>query len=189
MLWLLLHSACTASNLLSPPSPATLGADTDRTAEASYPKGYSVPYDLMLSNKNSGKGGTGLGGEQSWLWHVFPSNHYMCWGTTCPKVSGRCLTIGSSELIYLFAFLGHIAFAFLIEVPLPWSPVFLLSFYLLPIPQERGVHKKLGGCLVASHGQLIINNWFLERNGKVNSSEILSSLYFQRGIAPPYSRD
>lgn len=62
MLWLLLRSACTASNLLSPPSPATLGADTDRTAEASYPKGYSVPYDLMLSNKNSGKGGTGLGG-------------------------------------------------------------------------------------------------------------------------------
>lgn len=147
MLWLLLHSACTASNLLSPPSPATLGADTDRTAEASYPKGYSVPYDLMLSNKNSGKGGTGLGGEQSWLWHVFPSNHYMCWGTTCPKVSGRCLTIGSSELIYLFAFLGHKAFAFLIKVPLPSSTSLLAFLLFTPHPTGEGSAQEAGWVL------------------------------------------
>lgn len=147
MLWLLLHSACTASNLLSPPSPATLGADTDRTAEASYPKGYSVPYDLMLSNKNSGKGGTGLGGEQSWLWHVFPSNHYMCWGTTCPKVSGRCLTIGSSELIYLFAFLGHTAFAFLIKVPLPSSTSLLAFLLFTPHPTGEGSAQEAGWVL------------------------------------------
>lgn len=189
MLWLLLHSACTASSLFSPPS---LGEDTDRTAETNYPKGYSVPYDLMLSNKNSGKRGAGRGGDTFMVMaHAFPSNHYMRWGTTCPKVSGRCLTIGSSEWISLFAFLDTQLLLSLLKCHYLDPPVFLLSFYFLPIPQEKGVSKRLGGCLAAGQGQLIINNWFLERNGEVNSSDILffCNLSKKRQIAPPYSRD
>lgn len=68
--WLLLHSTHAASKLpvfltLPPPAPRNrvgwgkkLGVDTAGTADTNWPKEYSIPYNIKLSNK------TGVVGEE-----------------------------------------------------------------------------------------------------------------------------
>lgn len=74
----------------------------------------------MLTNKNPVKG-------HSWL------NHLSYEDPAFPKVTDSCLTIGSSELISLFALLGHAAFAFPIKLPLSQSTSLLIFPLFLPI--------------------------------------------------------
>jgi len=51
-----------------------LGGRTAGTADPNRPKGYHIPYNIMLSNKSWGK--KEEGGMLGVMVFVFPSNHY-----------------------------------------------------------------------------------------------------------------
>ena len=55
-----------------------LGGRTAGTADPNRPKGYHIPYNIMLSNKSWGK--KEEGGMLGVMVFVFPSNHYE-WGS------------------------------------------------------------------------------------------------------------
>ena len=90
-----------------------LGGDTSGTADPNCPKGYSMPYDVMLSNKSWGKEGGRGGCSELWCLSsqvTVMHNEALFSG----KGLNICLPMGSSERIPCFALLAHAAFALLI---------------------------------------------------------------------------
>lgn len=58
-----------------------------RTTEPYWPKGYSMPFDIVLSSNNGKrwrKEGTFMV-----IALVFPTSHYMCWGPHSQKAGDR----------------------------------------------------------------------------------------------------
>lgn len=89
-----------------------LGEGTLRTADQNWPKGHSLSYGLMLSNKNWGKGGGGRGD----IWsdgHCIPKESLHVLSPAFLGVSEHfiCLLMRSIELIPYFFLLACVIFA------------------------------------------------------------------------------
>lgn len=60
-----------------------LGGDAAKTADLNCLRGYSIPYDAMLSYRRSRKGG----GRGDIHGYSIPSNPYMCWVPAFPEAA------------------------------------------------------------------------------------------------------
>ena len=119
-----------------------LGGDTARTADPNWPKGYSMPYGVMLSNINLGEEEGRGGCLESWCLSsqvtITHDGALLSW-----RWLNTCLPTGSSEWIPCFALLVRTAFALPIKLSLS-QPMSFLTFTLLilsPIPlgEREGV--------------------------------------------------
>lgn len=95
------------------------------TANPNWPKGYSVPSGMAFGNKSWSRreeGGTFV--AMAFVFHLLSHMHAEA------QLSGKhldtCVLIGSCESVPFPILLGHTAFAFLIELPLP-TPTTLLT--------------------------------------------------------------
>ena len=66
---------CQQGGMSLPQEVRKKGEGTARRADPSWPKGYAMPYDVALSNKNWRKGEEGPFVVKAF---VFQSNHYAC---------------------------------------------------------------------------------------------------------------
>ena len=100
-----------------------LAGDTARTADPNFPKGYSISYGIMLSNKNW-YGSRGCLPRQHLLWHSL----------------GMGLLMGSGEWLSLHHLLFFNLFASLVNLSLS-QPTSFITFVLLilsPVPLGVG---------------------------------------------------
>jgi len=97
--------------------PKELGGDTTRATDPTRPKGYSMPCDIVRSNKKLGEE-EGSGGHSEW-WRfssqvtVSRDGALLSWGWL-----NTCLPTRSSEWIPCFALLACAAFALPIKLSL-----------------------------------------------------------------------
>jgi len=128
--------------------PKELGGDTAGMADPTWPKGYSMTHNVMLSNKKLGIEGGSRGTRSEWrrLSSQVTATHngaLLSWGWL-----NTCLLTGSGEGIPCFALLAHTAFALPIKPSLS-QPTSFLTFTLWvpsPIPPGvRGISEQLCG--------------------------------------------
>lgn len=107
MFLLLLNSTFTVSRLscISASRLAVrkrLWGDIAKRADLRWAKRYSIPYDIVCSNKCQEKGG-GLGAFSIKIL-VFQSNIYAYWSPTFQAVAGHCLLTGNRKYTLSFSF-------------------------------------------------------------------------------------
>ena len=60
----------------------------DKIPDPDRPKGYPIPYGVILSNKSCGKEG-GRSGMLGVMSFIFPRNHYMGWAFLEVSADGK----------------------------------------------------------------------------------------------------
>ena len=187
--WAVLTQCLTTSSASRLEVHKKLGWDIAETADPNWWKGYSIPYDVMLSNKGWGKAGEKRGLSELWC---LPSQETVTWWSpTRFEITKHYLPIGISEWIPCFTLFAHATFALQIELLLSQPTVFhTFILLILSLIVLRG--KWESGCLVLatslSHSSM---NTFLPCGPKLRVSNtscffLLFLFYFLNAILNPF---
>lgn len=114
-----------------------LGGDTTGKADPNWPRGYPIPYDIMLSDKSSRRD-LRKGDNQNYSICLSKQQLYLL-SSAFHEVCEHLLLLGSSEWIPLFALLMCAIFTFPVNLSLPWCRNHISFILFFPVPLESGV--------------------------------------------------
>lgn len=129
-----------------------LGGDIAKSADPNWPKGYSIPYDVVLSNNSSEKWG---GKRDVRSYGICLPKQLLCMLRPCH--TGRGWTSASQWIVvYEFFFLLCLHARLLLSLfncHYLSSWVFSTSFCFHPGPQDKRLSERPDGCLAVGWAQ------------------------------------